>query len=136
LTTLQLGYNKPTGKGLVSLLKALHTDETLKHLHLNNVNFNDEALVALNKMLVKNQGLEELNLSNCGLTDDSIPKLKEGLMYNNTLKYLHLFGNKITDEGAVGLLNIIQDHNNTLLGVNLSEDHIDNIEILDVISVM
>jgi len=43
-----------------------------------------------------------------------------------------LFGNKITDEGAVGLLNLIQDHNNTLLGLNLSEDYIDNIEILDV----
>jgi len=66
-------------------------------------------------------------------------------MYNNTLqvfyfcwqitnfqKYLHLFGNKITDEGAVSLLAIIQDHNQTLLGLSISEDNIENIEILDV----
>jgi len=95
LTTLQLGYNKPTSKGLVAFLKALHSDDTLQHLHLNNINFNDEALVALNKMLVKNKSLEQINLSNCGITDESIPKLKEGLMYNNSLKVNDFFINII-----------------------------------------
>jgi len=95
LTTLQLGYNQPTSKGLVAFLKALHGEESLQNLHLNNIKFDNEALIALNKMLMKNQCLEQINLSNCGINDDAIPKLKQGLMYNNTLQVFYFCWQKL-----------------------------------------
>jgi len=132
LTTLHVGGNDPTSKGLVPFLKSLHSNTSIKNLSLNDIPLNSESLQALNKMLVKNKSIEQLNIGGCGITAEGIELLKSGLMFNSTLKTLHLWGNKIKDSGATMLHDIIQDHNHTLVTVTLPSDEIEDDILKDI----
>lgn len=86
LRILHLGETIPTSQGLVPFLKALHSNDTLKHLYLNDINFDAEAINAVNKLLIKNTTLEQINLGSCGIDDEGASVLKDGIASNSTLQ--------------------------------------------------
>ena len=63
----------------------LAKNNTLKNIHLNDWDFDEDNIRFLDAMIYKNQSIEEINLGNCNLNDYSIKNILPGLMKNTSL---------------------------------------------------
>jgi hypothetical protein len=129
-STLHIGENQFTSKGLVPFMKGFQTNSTIKHLYMNDIVFQSDGIRAMGKGLSTNTTLQSLNLGNCAIDDESINLMKNFLMVNKTINTLHLWKNQISSEGAAVLCEILEKQNHTLTLLSLSDNFIDDEELL------
>lgn len=137
LRKIDLSNNEFTSRGASLLLQSIKQNQFLTHLNIeNNPSLGDGDLTELKFLLNNNENLVHLNLSNWGIEAWHIKALTEGLHKksqinarsgNNTLHTLNLSGNRLMGEGALYLVEIIQNSSNTgLKNIDLSKNSISN----------
>lgn len=85
----------------------------------------------LNYMLLKNKHLEELNLSCCNIQLEQLQMIEESLRVNRSLKTLHLFGNPLNDDCMRLLLDILDNNNNFITNITVSDEMVDDLDLID-----
>lgn len=119
-----------TDEGIIRLFECLHTNKTLKCLHLNDIGMSDTSLCAINISLISNNYLEELNLGNCGIDDDGMKLITDCLKNNTKLELLHLWNNYLTFESGELILDILENYNSTLKSITLYNNDIISKDLL------
>ena len=101
LTEINLGFNRLNGEGIMHLAKALETNTSLKTLHVERNNLDNQASKAIGAILSRNKSLQRLNASRA-LFDDSegYDQIAEGLRVNTTLQSIRLHRCKLGPDGA------------------------------------
>ncbi len=102
---LDLEYLHLDEDNLVSIIKALQGNTSLKYLDISgNIITNDVAL-AIEDLLETNDQLIELAMQSCGIDEVSIVPIARALSSNSTLQILDIEVNKIGFNG----LNILEE---------------------------
>jgi Ran GTPase-activating protein (RanGAP) involved in mRNA processing and transport len=126
-TKLSLSTNSITPNGALILANGLENNYTLEKLNLLENRIGDMGVRCLTKPLsVNNTVLKILHLGRNGITDDGAEHLAQMLKTNKTLTHLFLYTNEIANGGVAMLTNAIQNHNNTLECLNLSDNKLIN----------
>ena len=128
----------------IFILNSLKTITTLKVLHLNNIQINQEASKALASIILHNTGLEELKLSNNNL-DEGMLEVVESLRHITALRSSDLCNNNISESfsGELALaikvnerLEQLQLYNNNLKSsavvILKSLNTISTLKVLDI----
>ena len=153
LTELNLGDNQIEDRGAVALGKALLSNRSLTHLRLDcNVDIgylgvaaiakalqsNDSRLTQLDlgfnfissqgataiaSALHTNNSLTHLGLWDNGITSSGAAAIAKALQSNRTLTHVDLRENGISDSGATELARVIENHNNTLVYLDLRANY-------------
>ena len=153
LTELNLGDNQIEDRGAVALGKALLRNRSLTHLRLDcNVDIgylgvaafaqalqsNDSRLTRLDlgfnfissqgataiaKALHTNNSLTHLGLWDNGIRSSGAAAIAKALQSNRTLTHVDLRENGISDSGATELARVIENHNNTLVYLDLRANY-------------
>lgn len=95
--------------GIPDLATALGTSK-LEFLSLSGHWISEQDIEALATALTQNTSLQELCLTNCHLSDASIQIFAERLPQMKHLKYLWLHDNPFQKEGALALVDAMQDN--------------------------
>jgi Ran GTPase-activating protein (RanGAP) involved in mRNA processing and transport len=106
VTALCLNHNNITNEGMVDLLNALKTSETLIYLSLDGDKMGLSDAKALGEFLGTNTSLPHLSLNCTDINDECIPALIKGLEKNTTLTRLNLWMKKIEQEKNNALINV------------------------------
>ena len=101
LIELNLGYNRLNSEGIQHLAKALETNTSLKTLHVERNNLDNQASKAIGAILSQNKSLLRLNASRA-LFDKSegYDQIANGLRANTTLQSIRLHRCKLGPDGA------------------------------------
>ena len=158
LTELYLGKNRIGSAGAKAFAKALRTNACMTKLWLSNNKIGDSGASALGEALVSNKTLVELNIARNAITPRGTRPLGRALMQNRTLVSLGMSGNTILDEGvktlapgvglssieelrigeagvtaegAVAIVEELNDHSRRLSVLDVTGNEIDDIEVLE-----
>jgi Ran GTPase-activating protein (RanGAP) involved in mRNA processing and transport len=120
---LKLVANQITASGASILADALFNNKTLKRLSLWNNQLGDRGVQSLSNALSVNEcSLIRLDLSQNDITDEGAGYLAQMLKTNRILTNLSLSNNKISDNRVKFLANALQNRNNTLETLSLTEN--------------
>jgi Ran GTPase-activating protein (RanGAP) involved in mRNA processing and transport len=120
---LKLVANQITASGASILADALFNNKTLKRLSLWNNQVRDKGVQSLSNALSMNEcSLIKLDLSQNDITDEGAKYLAQMLKTNRILTHLSLSNNKISDNGVKFLTDALQNRNNTLEALSLTEN--------------
>ena len=95
---------------VVSLLTYKHEDIVIKES-------SPDVVCDLLQLLVQNEKVNHLRIRDTQLTQDCISSLCNLLTNNTSLTDLHLINCSIDDKAVADITNVLQTHNNTLLGL-------------------
>jgi len=126
LKVLNVGHNKLTSAGAVSLLKALgaSANEYLTELHLDNNEIDDDALNVLAEVLPQLPKLKVLNLSGNHIGDTGVKVLTDALSKTpNAIPALSLSNNNISDAGANSIAALLKS-TSTIVNLQLAGNEI------------
>ena len=95
----------------IFILNLLKTITTLKVLHINNIQINQEAGQALASIILHNTGLEELHFSNSNLGEGML-EVAKSLQHITGLQSLNLYNNNISESfsGELALAIKVNEH--------------------------
>ena len=89
---------------------------TYKHKTINIIESSPDVVCDLLPVLLQNEKVKYLRIEDTQLTQDCISSLCN-LLANNKLLDLHLIDCSIDDKAVTDITNVLQTHNNTLLGL-------------------
>ena len=90
---------------------------TYKHTDINIIESSPDVVCDLLPVLLQNEKVKSLRIQDAQLTQDCISSLCNLLANNKSLVYLHLINCSIDDKAVADITNVLQTHNNTLLGL-------------------
>jgi Ran GTPase-activating protein (RanGAP) involved in mRNA processing and transport len=122
-TELRLISNQIISSGASILADTLLNNRTLELLSLWNNQVGDRGVQSLSNALSINRStLKKLDLSQNDVTDEGARHLAQMLKTNKILTHLTLSNNKISNEGVQLLADALQNRNNTLKKLSLTQN--------------
>ncbi|XP_019852154.1 PREDICTED: uncharacterized protein LOC109582032 [Amphimedon queenslandica] len=94
---------------------------TYKHTHIIINESSPDVVCDLLQVLLQNEKVKYLRIRDTQLTQDCISSLCN-LLANNKLVDLHLINCSIDDKAVADITNVLQTHNNTLLGLTFGNN--------------
>ncbi|KAL5011690.1 hypothetical protein ScPMuIL_010241 [Solemya velum] len=108
LKRIDLSWNHLRHKGAEDICKAIGENICLEEIDLSWNGLGEEGMKALSTSLAKNHVLKVLNIANCRIDFLNLPDLLTGLMSNEELVTLNIGKNTITTDGAIAVIQAIQ----------------------------
>ena len=125
LTHLDLEGNLIGDSGAEALAKALQSNGTqLAHLDISYNKISSSGAIALAEALQFNRSLTCFGLDGNNIKSSGAAAFAKALQSNRTLTHLDLTKNDISDSAAIELAQALQDHNNTLIYLDLQDNPI------------
>uniref|UniRef100_A0A1X7SZ11 Uncharacterized protein n=1 Tax=Amphimedon queenslandica TaxID=400682 RepID=A0A1X7SZ11_AMPQE len=90
---------------------------TYKHKNIVIIKSSPDVVCDLLPLLIQNEIVKHLEIQDTQLTQDCISSLCNLLANNKSLVSLHLIKSTIDDKAVADIANVLQTHNNTLLGL-------------------
>ena len=91
---------------------------TYKHTNINIIKSSPDVVCDLLPVLLQNEKVKYLKIQDTQLTQDCISSLCNLLANNKSLENLDLTNCSIDDKAVADITNVLQTHNNTLLGLS------------------
>ena len=122
LTHLNLDFNHDIGdSGAAAIARALQSSRSqLTRLDLGVNKINSSGATSLSEALCVNSSLTHLGLWSNKINSSGAATIAKSLQSNRTLIHLDLKSNEIGDSGAKELAHVLNNHNNTLVYLDLS----------------
>ena len=122
LTHLNLDFNHDIGdSGAAAIARALQSRRSqLTRLDLGFNKINSSGATSLSEALCVNSSLTHLGLWSNKINSSGAATIAKSLQSNRTLIHLDLKSNEIGDSGAKELAHVLNNHNNTLVYLDLS----------------
>ena len=89
---------------------------TYKHTDIKIIESSPDVVCDLLPVLLQNEKVKSLRIKDTQLTQDCISSLCNLLANNKSLVNLHLINCSIDDKAVADITNVLQTHNNTLIG--------------------
>ncbi|CAG5121351.1 unnamed protein product [Candidula unifasciata] len=128
----QNGINHP---GISALAEAIAVNKNLKHLNLNDNTFTAKGAEAIARALPKLEKLEVINFGDCLIRTEGAKAIAKAIKNNHPhLQELILSGNEITKEGAINIVESLENKKNLrkldLNANNFGDDGCEDIKAL------
>ncbi|KAG2394242.1 hypothetical protein C9374_004006 [Naegleria lovaniensis] len=111
ITSLNLGCNSLSDKGVIVISKYLSFCKSLKCLDLSGNDITDSGGFHMANALLVNQGLVMLNMSNNNMGEEACVKLLESIKNHATLCNFNLCRNRLSPNSLIDLTRFVSDIN-------------------------
>lgn len=110
---------------LESLIKRVrNNDPNLLSIDLNGRIIGRQAETALFEALARNSFVTSLSMVNCQVNNDGAADICHMLEQNTTITHINLGDNLITSNAALDFLTVLNEHNKTLLYLELKDNKV------------
>jgi hypothetical protein len=83
-----------------------------------------ESCISISKMIEDNKTIKIINLSKCQIDDKKADIILQALIENDSLEQIFFSGNELTLKSLDLVLGILENHNNFIFNIDVSNNEI------------